>query len=67
MEKGSITGNHKSADPGNAGKHHEVAKPQERAGTDDACRCKEASAMKPRELLRLMLGDLAFWKKANKG
>ena len=36
------------------------------AGHDDACRCKEASEMTPRELLRLMMSDLAFWKKAKK-
>ncbi len=34
---------------------------------DDACRCKEVSEMKPRQLLRLMMGDLAFWKKMKKG
>ncbi len=34
---------------------------------DDACRCKEASDMTPRELLSLMMRDLAFWKKTKKG
>ncbi len=34
---------------------------------EDACRCKEASEMTPRELIRLMISDLAFWKKAKKG
>jgi hypothetical protein len=37
------------------------------AGHDDACRCKETSKMTPRELLKLMMSDLAFWKKAKKG
>ncbi len=31
-----------------------------------ACRCKEASDMKPRQLLKLMMDDLAFWKKLKK-
>jgi hypothetical protein len=30
---------------------------------DDDCRCKEASNMTPRELLKLMISDLAFWSK----
>jgi len=33
---------------------------------DDACRCKEASEMSPGQLLKLMISDLAFWKKTNK-
>ncbi len=66
MEKGKITEEQKAADPGGTGKEHDVADPQARAGKDDACRCKEASKMTPRELLRLMIGDLTFWKKANK-
>ncbi len=35
-------------------------------GKDDACRCKDVSAMKPRDLIRLMISDLAFWKKGKK-
>jgi len=35
-------------------------------GHDENCRCKEASAMTPRELLTLMVKDLAFWKKGKK-
>ncbi len=31
------------------------------AGEDAACRCKETSAMSPRELLQLMMNDLAVW------
>ncbi len=30
---------------------------------DDVCRCKQTSKMTPRELLKLMMGDLAFWKR----
>lgn len=66
MDKGKITEEQKAVDPGGPGKEKEGADPQARAGKDDACRCKEASKMTPRELLRLMIGDLTFWKKANK-
>lgn len=45
----------------------EPAKPKAGAGKDeDPCRCKEASKMTPGQLLRLMAGDLAFWKKEKK-
>lgn len=44
----------------------EPAETQAGAGKDDACRCKETSQMTPRELLKLMLNDLAFWKKEKK-
>lgn len=43
----------------------DVKKTEEPAG-DDACRCKETSRMTPRELLRLMMRDLAFWNKEKK-
>jgi len=33
----------------------------------DLCRCKETALMKPRQLFRLMLDDLSFWKKKKKG
>ena len=61
-----ITEKHKPADRDSAGKEHEAAAQQEREMHDDSCRCKEASTMSPRELLRLMIGDLTFWKKMNK-
>ncbi len=32
----------------------------------DVCRCEETAKMTPRELLGLMMKDLAFWKKAKK-
>jgi hypothetical protein len=41
-------------------------KATENLAGDDACRCKEAAKMSPRELLKLMMSDLAFWKKATK-
>jgi len=66
MEKGKIIGYPKTADPGGPGKEHEAVDSQTRPGTDDLCRCKEASKMTPGELLKLMIGDLTFWKKTNK-
>jgi hypothetical protein len=44
-------------------KEKKTAEPQ---SGDDACRCKKTSEMTPRELLKLMISDLAFWKKAKK-
>jgi len=41
-------------------------KPQDVHAGDDPCRCQETSNMTPRELLRLMLSDLSFWKKTKK-
>lgn len=32
----------------------------------EPCRCEETSKMTPRELLKLMMDDLAFWKKGKK-
>lgn len=40
------------------------AAPAHEAGED--CRCKEASKMTPRQLLDMMMRDLAFWKKTKK-
>ena len=57
----------KNNDPGSPGIGGKNAERQGGAGKDDNCRCKEASQMTPRELLRLMMSDLAFWKKAKKG
>ncbi len=37
------------------------------AAKEGSCRCKETSEMKPRQLLKLMLSDLAFWKKTKRG
>jgi hypothetical protein len=33
----------------------------------DDCRCKETALMTPRQLLRRMMDDLSFWKRAKKG
>ncbi len=56
----------KSGDPGGPGKEKKTAELRAGGREDEACRCKEASRMSPRQLLRLMVGDLAFWKKAKK-
>ena len=51
---------------GGQGNEKKPAQAQAGAGKDDACRCKETSQMTPRELLKLMMNDLAFWKKEKK-
>jgi hypothetical protein len=56
----------KTAGPAGPGIEKKTAEPQAVAGKDDVCRCKETSGMKPRELLKLMVSDLAFWKKVKK-
>jgi hypothetical protein len=53
----------KDVGPGRLGKDTNDAEPRAGAGTDDACRCKAASEMSPGELFKLMMSDLAFWKK----
>jgi hypothetical protein len=52
---------------GGQGNEKKPAEAKVGAGKDDACRCKETSQMTPRELLKLMMNDLAFWKKEKKG
>ncbi len=47
-------------------KEEEPVESQTVAAKDDDCRCKEASEMSPRELLKLMLSDLSFWKKTKR-
>jgi len=63
-----VTHHHEPVHP--AGRQENEKKPanaQAESGKDDACRCKETSQMTPRELLKLMLNDLAFWKKNKRG
>lgn len=36
-----------------------------KAGEDD-CRCKEVSKMKPSDMFKLVINDLAFWRKAKR-
>ncbi len=59
----------KTVDPDDSGKEidKETAESPAGVGSDETCRCKEASEMKPNQLFKLMVGDLAFWKKAKKG
>ena len=33
---------------------------------EESCRCKEVSKKTVPEMLKLMVGDLAFWKKSGK-
>jgi len=40
---------------------------QEEDVSEDSCRCKEVSKKTIPEMLKLMLSDLAFWKKAKGG
>lgn len=61
-----VTGYEKNVPPRGPGKEKEPAESKAGVSKDDACRCKEASEKTPRELLRLMISDLAFWKKAKK-
>ncbi len=57
----------KTFDPDGPGAGKKVEERQSGAGDGDVtCRCKETSHMTPRELLRLMISDLAFWKKTKK-
>ena len=54
----------KKVDPSASGKDEKAAELKAGADKDDACRCKEASTMSPGQLFKLMVSDLAFWKKA---
>lgn len=56
------------SDPPAAPGRHPTPAVRDEAPNDgeNACRCKETAQMKPRELLGLMLKDLAFWKKDGK-
>ncbi len=31
--------------------------------TEESCRCKEVAKKTPREMLKFMIDDMAFWKK----
>ncbi len=55
----------KPIQPGGPGDEKKTVEPQ--ASADDDCRCKSASLMSPRQLLRLMIDDLSFRKKPKKG
>ena len=36
------------------------------ADSPESCRCKEVAKKTPSEMLRLMISDMAFWKKGKK-
>jgi hypothetical protein len=61
-----ITRYRNNIEPGDPGKEKEIFNRQAGTGSDDTCRCKEASKMSPGQLLKLMMSDLAFWKKGKK-
>ncbi len=54
---------HKTVDP-----EQQKTTRESQAGTanEENCRCKKVSEMKPGDLLRLMMSDLAFWKRPKK-
>jgi hypothetical protein len=60
-------GSEKAVAPDDREKEKKTAEGKAGAVADDVCRCEETSKMTPRELLGLMMKDLAFWKKAKKG
>ncbi len=62
-----VIGHPKTVHPSGPEKEREPAASHGGEGKDGACRCKEASEMTPRELLKLMFSDLTFWKKEKKG
>ncbi len=55
----------KTVSPDDSGKEKNTLE-NHAAGKEDDCRCKETSKMTPGELLKLMMSDLAFWKKKKK-
>jgi hypothetical protein len=59
------TNEKKSGQTGGSGDMKEVGE-QHTHAIGDICRCKETAVMKPRQLFRLMLDDLSFWKKKKK-
>jgi len=56
----------KSDEARGPGKGEATREKQTATGGENACRCKDASQMTPRQLLGLMFSDLAFWKKTKK-
>ena len=59
---------HQSYSDDKGKKSAEREKPAEQDAVDiseDSCRCKEVSKKTIPEMLKLMLSDLAFWKKVH--
>ena len=55
---------HKSGDKGKSAVTKEKpAEREEKDVSEDSCRCKEVSRKTIPEMLKLMLSDLAFWRK----
>ncbi len=52
--------------PGSPVKEKETKGDHEAHAEGEACRCKTVSTMTPRELIKLMIDDLSFWKKGKK-
>jgi hypothetical protein len=53
----------KTANSGGPAEGEKAAEPLAGTDKDDACRCTAAAEMSPGELFKLMMSDLAFWKK----
>ena len=66
-EQGMVMPEKKNVEPGGPEDVRAAEAPQARTAGGDDCRCKEVADMTPRQLLRLMMRDLAFWKKVKKG
>jgi hypothetical protein len=56
----------RTAQSGDGVKENDTAGVHGKAGHGDVCRCQETSKMSPRELIKIMMSDLAFWKKSKK-
>jgi hypothetical protein len=58
---------HKTSGPDIGASEKEKSKKEEEPpGDEDECRCKEVAKKTPFEMLKLMISDLAFWKKTKK-
>ena len=65
-KQGMVKRDKKIVEPGGPRDVRAAETPHAGAAGGDDCRCKEVAEMKPRQLLGLMMRDLAFWKKAKK-
>jgi len=61
-----ITNYYGTDNRGNSLKEKKNEEKKMEVASEETCRCKEASNMTPRQLLGLMISDLAFWKKIKK-
>ena len=53
----------KTADTGSHGSRKRDTVAAKGQGVDEGCRCKEVALKTPQELVKMMISDLAFWKK----